>query len=139
MPKQEFPLVLAHLCLGLLEQDLADHFEVSCSTVPHIFTTRINFLYLKLKEIPLWPGKDVIHGNMPKVFQELYSNIRVTLDTTEIYVQKPTLPVLQQVTFSNYKNSNTLIGISPVGAITFISDLYAGGISGKELTKSGIL
>lgn len=65
------------------------------------------------------------------------------LDVTEIYVQKPALPDLQQMTFSNYKNSNTykvLIGISPAGAITFISDLYAGAISDKELTKqSGIL
>ena len=65
------------------------------------------------------------------------------LDVTEIYVQKPALPDLQQMAFSNYKNSNTykvLIGISPAGAITFISDLYAGAISDKELTKqSGIL
>ena len=129
--------------LGLLEQDLADRFEVSCSTVLRNFTTWINFLNLKLKEIPLWPDKDVIYGNMPKVFQELHPNTKVILNATEIYVQKPGLPDLQQMTFSNYKNDNTykvLVGISPVGTITFISDLYAGGISDKELTKrSGIL
>ena len=37
-PKQEFFLVLVHLHLGLLEQDLIDHFEDSCSTVSRIFT-----------------------------------------------------------------------------------------------------
>lgn len=142
-PKQEFFLVLVRLRLGLLEQDVADRFEVSCSTVSRIFTTWINFLYLKLKDIPLWPSKDVIQGSMPKTFRDLYPSTRVILDATEIYVQKPALPDLQQMTFSNYKNSNTykvLVGISPAGAITFISDLYAGAISDKELTKqSGIL
>ena len=58
-------------------------------------------------------------------------------------VEKPGLPSLQQVTFSNYKNTNTykvLVGISPSGIITFVSKLYAGSISDKELTRcSGIM
>ena len=45
--------------------------------------------------------------------------------------------------FSSYKNHNTfkaLVGISPDGAMTFVSSLYPGCISDKELTrKSGIL
>lgn len=61
-------LVLVRLRLGLLEQDVADRFEVSCSTVSRIFTTWINFLYLKLKDIPLWPPKEIIQGSMPKIF-----------------------------------------------------------------------
>ena len=52
-------------------------------------------------------------------------------------------PELQQMTFSNYKNDNTfkgLVGISPDGSVTFVSLLYPGSISDKELTKrSGIL
>ena len=56
------------------------------------------------------------------------------------YVDQPRLPDIQQMTFSNYKNSNTfkgLIGISPDGVITFVSSLYPGD---KELTKQcGIL
>ena len=135
--------MLVRLRLGLLEQDVADRFKASCSTVSRIFTTWINFLHLKLKDLPLWPSKDVIQGSMHKIFRDLYPSTRVILDATEIYVQKPALPDLQQMTFSNYKNSNTykvLVGISPTGAITFISDLYAGAISDKELTKqSGII
>ena len=49
----------------------------------------------------------------------------------------------QQLTFSNYKNRNTLkafIGITPSGAVCFISDLYGGNISDKKLTVDcGIL
>ena len=65
------------------------------------------------------------------------------MHATEVFVEQPKLPELQQLTFSNYKNHNTykgLIGISPSGAITFISNLYPGSISDKELTRqSGIL
>ena len=60
-----------------------------------------------------------------------------------MYIDKPSLPDLQQMTFSNYKNNNTfkgLVGISPSGAITFVSSLFSGSISDKELTRqSGIL
>ena len=80
---------------------------------------------------------------MPKCFKDLYPTTRVIIDATEIYVEKPSLPDLQQMTFSSYKNNNTfkaLIGISPSGAIIFISSLFSGCISDKELTrKSGIL
>ena len=80
---------------------------------------------------------------MPRQFREKYPSTRVVLDATEIYIQKPHLPELQQMTFSNYKNSNTykgLVGISPEGVITFASSLFPGCISRKELTRrSGLL
>ena len=100
-------------------------------------------MYLKLKDIPLWPPRDVVQANMPKCFRDLYPTTRVIIDATEVYIEKPSLPDLQQMTFSNYKNNNTfkgLIGISPSGAITFVSSLFSGSISDKELTRqSGIL
>ena len=108
-----------------------------------IFTTWINFLYLKLKDIPLRPPKEVIEGNMPESFRKMYPNTRVIIDATDIYVEKPSLKDVQQMMFSNYKNNNTykaLVGISPSGAVIFVSDLYPGSISDKELTrKSGLL
>ena len=80
---------------------------------------------------------------MPREFKEKYPSTRVIIDATEIYIEQPKLPELQQTTFSNYKNDNTykiLVGISPDGAVTFVSSLYLGCISDKELTKkSGIL
>ena len=60
------------------------------------------------------------------------------IDATEIFVEQPAIPELQQLTFSSYKNHNTykgLIGISPTGAVVFVSDLYPGSISDKELTR----
>ncbi len=44
-PENEFFLVLIRLRLGLMEQDLADRFEISQSTVSRIIITWINFLF----------------------------------------------------------------------------------------------
>lgn len=52
------------------------------------------------------------------------------------------MPELQQITFSSYKNHNTykaLVGISPGGVVTFVSNLYSGAISDRELTKKSRL
>ena len=80
---------------------------------------------------------------MPKCFKEKYPQTRVIIDATEIFVEQPAIPELQQLTFSSYKNHNTykgLIGIAPTGAVVFVSDLYPGAISDKELTRRcGIL
>lgn len=84
LPMEEFFLVLVRLRLGLFEQDIADRFGLSCSTVSRIFATWINFLFFKLREIPLWPPRDIIRNNMPKSFLELYPTTRVVLDATEI-------------------------------------------------------
>ena len=65
------------------------------------------------------------------------------LDATEIRVEKASLPNIQQMNFSTHKNHNTykaLVGISPSGVIIFVSELYSGSISDKELTRrSGVL
>ena len=80
---------------------------------------------------------------MPRVFKNKYPSTRVIIDATEVYVEQPAIPEFQQLTFSTYKNHNTckgLIGISPSGAMAFVSSLYPGSISDKELThRSGLM
>ena len=131
-------MTLLRLRLGRMEQDLAHRFGVSQSTVSRVTTTWINLLYLKLKKIPIWMKKECVRSTMPQQFKKQYPSTRIIIDATEIYVEQPELPELQQMTFPNYKNDNTykgLIGISPNGVVTFISSLYPGSISDKELTR----
>ena len=51
--------------------------------------------------------------------------------------------MLKSQTYSNYKSANTLkglVGISPGGSITFLSQLYTGSITDREITeRCGIL
>ncbi|GBM48019.1 hypothetical protein AVEN_34350-1 [Araneus ventricosus] len=82
---------------------------------------------------------------MPYLFRLKFLECRVIIDFTEFVIQKLSDPKEQQLTFSNYKNSNTvkcLIGISPSGGISCISEACGGGgsVSDKELfLKCGIL
>jgi len=62
-----------------------------------------------------------------------------------MYIEKPSNPEAQQLTFSTYNDTNTqktLVGITPGGStsVCFISNLYVGCISNKEITsKSGFV
>lgn len=81
---------------------------------------------------------------MSKCFQESYPHVRVNFDCTgQIKVQPPSSNVLNSETYSNYKSRttfNSLIRITPCGAVSFFSSLYTGSISDKAITElSGIL
>lgn len=68
-PLNEFFLLLVHLRLGLFEQDLAYRFGISQSSVSRILLTSINFVYLQLKQIPLWAPRSLVFSNMLNVFK----------------------------------------------------------------------
>ncbi|CAN7986442.1 unnamed protein product [Ixodes hexagonus] len=88
-------------------------------------------------------SKERVLEEMPFAFKEKYACTRVILDATEIKCQSASSLALQSATFSPYKSTNTfkgLIGISPDGTVTFVSNLFPGSISDKECVKqSGFL
>lgn len=71
-----------HTLIYLLEQDFAYCYGISQSTVSRIIITWINFLFLKLKEILLWPPRALIKGNIPENFKSKYPTTRVILIAT---------------------------------------------------------
>ncbi len=124
------------------EADLGQRFGVSQSTVSRIFSTWLVCLYYTFKEANISPSR-LVEKYMPKEFRDTFPTTRVIIDATEFPLEKPANPDVQASTWSNYKNRNTLkllVGISPNGVITFLSSLYGGRISDKEITKrSGLL
>ena len=75
---------------------------------------------------------------MPKCFKDKYPSTWVITEATEVFIEHPALPELQQLTFSTYKNTNMqkgLIGISSSDAVVFVSDLHSGCISDKEFMR----
>lgn len=141
--ENELFLVLVRLRLGLFEADLAHRFCITQSTVSRICTSWINFLYIRLCSLPLWAPREIIDSTMPAAFAEKYASTRVILDATEIKCEVPSSLSLQSSTYSSYKSSNTfkgLVGISPNGLVTFVSELFTGSISDREcVIRSGFL
>jgi len=60
----------------------------------------------------------------------------VAIDCFEIFIERPTNLLARTQTFSNYKNHNTikiLIGITPQGTISYVSEAWDGRTSDKYL------
>ena len=142
-PKEEFFLTLCRLRQGFKEEHLSHLYGISQTTVSRITISWVNFTYLKLCKIPVWPSRAKVDHHMPADFKEKYPSTRVIINFTEIHCQMPRSLHLNSELFSSYKNHTTLkglIGISPGGAITLISQLYTGHISDREIvTRSGFL
>lgn len=49
---------------------LPNMFHIHQSNVSRLFTTWINFMYLRLSGLPCWPSRAVIDKNMPKGFKQ---------------------------------------------------------------------
>jgi hypothetical protein len=104
--------------------------------VGHIITTWTDYLYNYLGNINIWPHRDIIFLNTPPDFTKDYPNTIIILDGTEIRSQTPSSLVRQSQYYSQYKSGTTvkaLIGCDPKGSIIFISQLFTGNISDKDI------
>lgn len=118
-------------------------YDITIKQVSNIFITWVRFMSLQWKQIDIWIDKETVKAYMPLDFYDKYPSTRVIIDATEFPVKKPKLPFAQQVTFSSYKNRNTvkaLIGITPSGLISYVSPCYGGSATDRQIIeRSSIL
>ena len=142
-PLDEFFITLCRLRQGFAELHLAQLFNVSQSTVSRIFITWVNFMYLQLGQINIWPSRELVNETMPEDFKAKYPTTRVIIDCTEVRCEMPSSLFLNSELFSSYKHHTTLkalVGISPGGFFIFTGQLYTGSISDREIVeRSGFL
>ena len=104
----QFLLTLIKLRLHTPNIELGFLFNISEFSVSNIVVTWINFMSIQWSNMNMWPTRDIVHFYMPEEFKENYPHTRVIIDGIEAPIKKPGKPVAQQVTYSSYKNRNTL-------------------------------
>ncbi len=138
----EYLLTLTYMRQGFTRRVLSDFFGVSESTVTCITITWINVLFEVVKNWLIWPSAQEVKSSLPKSYPAKYRDTRVILDCTEFHHVKPQNCTAQASTYSQYKNQNTvkvMIGITPRGLITFVSQPYGGNTSDRHIAEKEIL
>lgn len=118
---------------------LADDFDLSISSVHKIFTKAVPMMANCLQELIYWPDISEIKRNLPIPFRARYKKVISIIDCLEIEIEKPSDPVRQCMTWSEYKKCNTvkfLISATPNGAINFVSGAYGGRASDQEIFEA---
>uniref|UniRef100_A0A147BBC9 Putative is4eu-1 dr n=1 Tax=Ixodes ricinus TaxID=34613 RepID=A0A147BBC9_IXORI len=125
-------LFLVKMKHGLTFSALGVLFGIHRTSASRIFYTILDVLYVSTQGWIQWFSRDVVHASMPASFQSKYPNCRVIVDCSEVRIEKPSKVSDRVHCWSNYKSDFTLkflIGITPSGYITFISDVYGGRAS----------
>jgi len=136
---KSFVATMMKLRLNLGLQDLAYWLQVHLSTMVRRYHELLHLLYTRLKFLIMWPERENLRKTMPLCFRAV-NGVKVVaiIDCYEIKIEKPSNLVAKSATWSQYKQSNTVM--SPQGVATFVSDTYGGRVSDKYLTReSGIL
>lgn len=137
---QEFMIVLMKLRLNAPLQDLAYRFSVSVSTISRVFYHWIVVMDSRLFRFVYWPNRDQLWKTMPQCFQYAFGKkTTVIIDCFEVFIEKPSNLLARAQTFSSYKHHNTikvLVGITPQGTISFVSEDWGGRVSDKFLTEN---
>lgn len=137
---QQLLLTLMKIRLKLPFKYLSYRFAVSPTTASETFYQTINILYNNFKHLVYWPEREDLQKNVPACFMETFGNkVVVIIDCFEVFTETPSNIVNASRCWSSYKHHETvkfLIGITPQGTISYISESWGGRTSDKFLTEN---
>ena len=112
--------------------------------ISRLLSASLNFMYLCLCTIAIWPSPEAVERFLLSAFQEHYRSMFIIIDCSEIRCEVPSSLPLQSQLYSSYDCNTTLkglLGITPSRPVSFMSELFTGkSISDQEiLQQSGLL
>lgn len=135
-------MTLLKLRRNLTYFELSRMFGIAENSVKNIVLTWIVFMSKQWREIDIWPSRSMVRYFAPSDFKATFPSTRIIIDGTECPIKKPKAPRAQQATYSTYKNRNTmkvLIGATPGGLVSYVSPLYGGSTSDRQIVERSTL
>nr|XP_057946358.1 uncharacterized protein LOC131140183 [Doryrhamphus excisus] len=134
-------LTLARLRLGISIEHLAQLLEVSCETIYTAFTNTVDVLYSCLNSLVLWPKRHCLQAMMPCWFLETFGKrVAIIVDCFQMHIERQSrVTQTQRQSWSSNRNTHTvkyLLGITPQGAIVFISKEWGSCASDIQVTEN---
>ena len=108
-PFQEMVLTLMRLRLNLAINDLSYRFNISRSTTSSVVLKWINVMFVRLRSLIMWPGKEETISTTPVSFRQCFKKVAVIIDCFEIFINKPTNLKALNATWSQYKHQHNKV------------------------------
>lgn len=135
--------IFRKICLKESFAILGHEFVVGRTTSSRLFREYVQFVADHMKELVFVPSTVATKMKLPVPFSMSYNNAGFIIDAFETFMEKPSDPTEQALTYSMYQGANTIkhhLSITPNGSINFHSKGYGGRISDELLTSvSGFL
>ena len=77
---------------------------------------------------------------MPECFRVSFGGrVAVIIECFEIFIERPSNLLARAATYKHHNMAKVLLGITPQGVVSFVSNCWGGQVTDKHLTENSVL